>query len=52
MILSTSYEVLIYPEGVVNFQNKADWNARVGELEFEDFDSYDDYKKDSCRYRS
>lgn len=34
------------PEGVVNFQNKADWNARVGELErFEDFDSYDDYKK-------
>lgn len=34
------------PEGVVNFQNQTDWNARVGELEsFEGFASYADYKK-------
>ena len=27
------------PEGVVNFQNQADWNARVGQ-----FDSFDGFE--------
>ena len=34
------------PEGVVNFQNQADWNARVGQFDsFDGFESYRDYRR-------